>query len=68
MRRTTMTANEVAGLSTIRTTRGIPTRARMSLSDRPMPVSAGQPQRISAARNMLVARRRNVVVKRRSQR
>jgi hypothetical protein len=67
MRRTIMTVNEVPGLSTIRTTRGIPTRARMPLSGRPVPVRTVQPQRISAARNMLVARRRNVVAKRRAQ-
>lgn len=66
MRRTIMTANEVPGLSTIRTTRGIPTRARMSLGPRPTPVRSGQPQRISAARNMLAARRSNVLVKRRA--
>ncbi len=65
MQRAIMTCNEIAGLSMIRTTRSVPTRAPHALGRVRMSARGAQVQKMTASNRMLAARREIVAVKRR---
>jgi hypothetical protein len=65
MPRAIMTCDEIAGLSMIRTTRSVPTRAPRALGRERMSARGAQAQKMATSGRRVAARREAVAVKRR---